>query len=852
MNPLVKKEILLMLPAWLAVLVLEGALPWLFHDFAGAFQLLPLFFFLGVIIPAVSSFGREFNAGSFQLLMSQPVERERIWRTKLAVLIYAIGSILFVHFASCWLRLYLAYSGAHSGVYGTALTGPDILRTMSASGIGALIALASGLWTTLLFRQVATAFWITLLIPASLATLIGLFLPTNASSTTFLVVFEMAAGLYVVVAFWLARRLFYRAQDVGWTGGNVSLSRWRYFEASSTSAGIIRKHRPILALVRKEFQLHSTTLFGAAVMLGLQIIFFLLRICLYTYSNNNSAAVIFSDFFWLLWLVFPLIIGCTVIAEERRLGMSAQQFCLPVSRRLQFIIKFLPALILGIFLGGIVPLLLETIVTHFGAPTEVFLQAVPGILRFFGLAYTLLALSIGLTVAAIFGSSLTRTFLQALSIALLAIICIPVLLTVIELINGLSSIDSDVPFIPTPWFVIIALPAIPLALTWLAYLNFNCFQDNRWLWRHNVSVLLGMIVAICFLSHAIYYRPWEMLTPIKSPSGPARLSSQSPVKLSITGNIISVVLPDGRLWMEYHNYSYVSSKLPGLLKTTLSTQSGFVAGSNWIETASDNYQTAGIRSDGTLWNVQGWGLSGLTENGTDTNWSRIASGFDNLLVIKTDGSLWGSGYGFKDYQLDPTKLHRIGSEIHWVNVFSGRDPSAEKNDGSIWSLQTERGQNAINAQLVQTMIWSPGIIFGGFWAVEINTNGRLWLLTEPATNGQWHIDGLPAYSKKVQLGQDAKWKSVSWGWGEIIGLRSDGTLWKWPHPVWPNFNFENNRPIQIGNYSNWIALSSNYDGIALAADGSLWAWGEQSDYSWLAPSRQPVFLGNIFSTNSIN
>ena len=32
MNPLLKKEIRLLLPVWLAVLILEVALPWIGHD----------------------------------------------------------------------------------------------------------------------------------------------------------------------------------------------------------------------------------------------------------------------------------------------------------------------------------------------------------------------------------------------------------------------------------------------------------------------------------------------------------------------------------------------------------------------------------------------------------------------------------------------------------------------------------------------------------------------------------------------------------------------------------------------------------------------------------------------------
>ncbi|HZL14036.1 MAG TPA: hypothetical protein VFC85_07815 [Verrucomicrobiae bacterium] len=53
---------------------------------------------------------------------------------------------------------------------------------------------------------------------------------------------------------------------------------------------------------------------------------------------------------------------------------------------------------------------------------------------------------------------------------------------------------------------------------------------------------------------------------------------------------------------------------------------------------------------------------------------------------------------------------------------------------------------------------------------------------------------------------------------------------------------------QLGNHSDWIAISQfhYWSTLALAADGSLWLWNEPSGHAWLAPSRKPVFIGNIF------
>ena len=380
MNALVKKEIRLLLPAWLAVLLLEVVLPWLSYGvdvpigdmpfwYIGAMSFL---FFLGIILLALDSFGREFSLGTFQSLLSQPMERRQIWRTKIMVLLFAALLIFAAYFASCELRFHQELKIPAWQTNSTLIE--SVFRNlMFRSYVAWLVALAGGLWTVLLLRQSAAAFWITILAPAGLLTAIMFFFPDRFSNLDKIVetVLYSAAGLYTVAGFWLAHRLFHRAQDVAWTGGVISFSTWRYFEAATKPSVRMRRRKPIAALFRKEFQLHSVSLFCACALLALHIGVFFLRI-LYVNFHRNSLAAGISDFFWALWLVMPLVIGCTAVAEERKLGVADGQFCLPVSRRLQFAIKFIPAMIFGTLLGGVMPMLLEAVAAQFGAPNEFF------------------------------------------------------------------------------------------------------------------------------------------------------------------------------------------------------------------------------------------------------------------------------------------------------------------------------------------------------------------------------------------------------------------------------------------------------------------------------------------------
>ena len=274
--------------------------------------------------------------------------------------------------------------------------------------------------------------------------------------------------------------------------------------------------------------MHSVSLFCAGVLLVLHMGVFFLR-NYYANSHRNSLAAGVSDFFWTLWLVMPLFIGCTAVAEERKLGMADGQFCLPVSRRCQFAIKLIPTLIFGTLLGGVMPLLLETVAAHFGALGEFFKPESYYTFRLFGSDFvwfqmSIVALAAGISVAAFFASTLARNFLQALGLAIATILsCVLFVLFVVNLGN------QPVFFGMTLWHPIlplfIAIPVVPATLLWLANLNFKHFHENWRLWRRNLLGVLGAYGFIIVISAALYNRVWEVFEPAEPPHGPAKFSS---------------------------------------------------------------------------------------------------------------------------------------------------------------------------------------------------------------------------------------------------------------------------------------------------------------------------------------
>src|SRR5690349_3210585 len=96
MNALVTKEIRLLLPGYAMALLLAVVPVWLLSDVKLGVEhtapiLAPLLF--GVLVLALSSFGREFGMNTFPLLLAQPLTRSRIWWTKVVVLALAMATV---------------------------------------------------------------------------------------------------------------------------------------------------------------------------------------------------------------------------------------------------------------------------------------------------------------------------------------------------------------------------------------------------------------------------------------------------------------------------------------------------------------------------------------------------------------------------------------------------------------------------------------------------------------------------------------------------------------------------------------------------------------------------------------
>ena len=484
-------------------------------------------------------------------------------------------------------------------------------------------------------------------------------LPENSSHKYDSLFISVALIIYSVASCLFARWLFFRAQEVGWTGGTISFSTWKYFDAGEKPSAKRKKRGAVVALFVKELQLHSVCLFCAIALLALHIIAILLR----PFDNAHPVGELASNGFCLLWLIMPLIIGGMAVAEERKLGVMESLLCLPASRRVQFAIKFFMALFFGTLLGGVMPLALEKIAGALGAPNYFFDGGGDHPLQENWFIAAVIIGTMTLSFVAFFASTLTRNFLQAVGVAVATVLGCALFIALITFVN---THNDTVFFGVTLWHsilpIIIAIPVIAATLFWLAWLNFKTIHEDRRMWWRNIFWIAGALIFTVVSSTTIYNRAWEIFEAAEPPHSAAIFSLSNPPKLDSEDYAdFHVRLPDGRVWFDSMGYHFNErpsqwKELQFALFGPLPESDGprqFMAGSNWVSASArhiDSWSeknvhifgyldTVGVQSNGTLWIFSKaapeiWTGDKMMQFGTETNWRQVVRSGMDLLLLK--------------------------------------------------------------------------------------------------------------------------------------------------------------------------------------------------------------------------
>lgn len=263
MNALVRKEIRLLLPMWVAALLL-ALIPNLLNAVLKvgvvADQIPPVVIFvMGIsgLLLGLTSFGREISTHTFSLLLTQPRRRTDLWRAKIKVLLVAVGL----------LYLFLVL------VNQNFIPADDRDAATVLLGLAFVVATVSGaLWTTLLLRQVIAAFWISLLIHFVVMATVFSLNEEMVRPAQQVLVLTVLLLVYSVAGYWFARWQFIHAQDTAWAGGNLALPQMARWRSEHRAVGAAPSARPLRALLGKELRFQQINFLLAGGLLALQLV----------------------------------------------------------------------------------------------------------------------------------------------------------------------------------------------------------------------------------------------------------------------------------------------------------------------------------------------------------------------------------------------------------------------------------------------------------------------------------------------------------------------------------------------------------------------------------------------------
>ena len=410
-------------------------------------------------------------------------------------------------------------------------------------------------------------------------------------------------------------------------------------------------------------------------------------------------------------------------------------------------------------------------------------------------------------------------------------------------------------------------------------------DGTLWSWGNKSSSALGYV----------YELLTNKSTPITTFAGGTNWADTATTEpedlytLSAGLNFTSAIKTDGTLWT-WGNGQF--GRLGNATTTTINSTpvTTFAGGTNWKQVSCGSNHTAAIKTDGTLW---AWGVGGRFGNGIisgigistpvttfagGTNWKQVSSGGSHTAAIKTDGTLWTSGFGVNG-QLGnivttdrSTPITTFAGGTNWKQVSSANGHTAAiKTDGTLWTwgngtngqLGTLENLTGIRSTPITTFAggtnWADTatgvaeelytLSAGVSYTAAIKTDGTLWIWGNGQFGQLGNADTTDILTPSITFAGGTDWKQVSVGNQHTTAIKTDGTLWTWGNGNSGRLgntiiiNTVVSTPITtFSGGTNWKQVSGgNFHTAAIKTDGTLWTWGNG------AP-----LLGNGVTTGNIS
>ncbi|MBE0544043.1 MAG: hypothetical protein IH623_22095 [Verrucomicrobia bacterium] len=375
MNPRLAKEIRPLMLPWLVAALAGGMMPVLrvmdrtTLPWASPFMAASFVFFGCVLLLAAMTFGVEFQQRTFQMLLSQPCERSRVWKEKVAVLGFALGFLALIQLVLQQIvivglpdvaALYLV-DGSELPLRTwffppekNLLAGVFLLATVCSAGFWTLVARSTIGGMAFTFSAMYCA-------AVVVALVLGRLFALNVRFHDWPYVLGLAAAgaVYSGVLLWLGWRKFAEMEIRDVTASkSLALPEWMTFR----KLAMLLRCQPtgnLRNLLRKEVCLQEPILTIAAVFV---LCWF---VTLGLFALQPARADLWNGILNGLTVVHVTVVvllaGCVSLGDDKALGTAAWHLSLPVSARRQWFIKLLVAGATAVAMAVVLPTLLAVL-----------------------------------------------------------------------------------------------------------------------------------------------------------------------------------------------------------------------------------------------------------------------------------------------------------------------------------------------------------------------------------------------------------------------------------------------------------------------------------------------------------
>lgn len=435
--------------ASLVALSLSGVRP--------AFELGLAAYLAGAVFLGAESVGQEYSCRTLSVLLSQPIDRRRLYAQKmtvLAVMLLLLAAVQWAVRGEAWAQL---PAGKGTNVWLLPILGGGLMAPWLSMIARSVLGGAS------LTCFVAGLTWIALM----LVPVIGLGSGADEAGAIALGYLPRVMVAMCLVAAVLGWRKFTNLEVIEGDVAVISLPRLNRAEGA-------RGRRPWRALISKELHLQQLTF-------GITIQYFVVWGLLGLVLRLSPA---WSDFPFgavttVYCMILPIVIGAIASAEERQHGTHEGQQLQPLPAWQQWLVKAGVAFALAMAFGVGLPVLLAILV-----PDEAT----------FRMAGLLMMLSVLLTAAGLYVSSLSISAVRAMVATLPAGAMLALLM---QAVYTLLPPSQPVPLLSSSAiFVAIVAPV----LVWLAFVNHSSTERAA---RRIVVQALSLAVVVVAVAIAV-------------------------------------------------------------------------------------------------------------------------------------------------------------------------------------------------------------------------------------------------------------------------------------------------------------------------------------------------------------